>query len=177
MFNCYKNVHGSIFYDIERYFNSIGSFFKSVDKSNLDTGWWIVNPPFVLSVIEKIPNQIDKYFEFNYSKKIGFVIILPVWDHSGQEELCKYANNNPRYNPGEFNDIEAIKKLKASKYYKDHMIVTQEAMTYYNYFKDIYLNNVSASYIFLLNNETYNLKVKDSLIQLLGKQKNIVIDI
>lgn len=177
VFNCYKNVHGSIFYDIERYFNSIGSFFKSFDKSYLDTGWWIVNPPFVLTIIEKIPEQIDQYFEFNHNKKIGFVVILPVWDHSGQEELCKYANNNPRYNPGEYKDIESIKKLKNSKFYKDHMIVTQEAMVYYNYFKDIYLNNVSASYIFLLSNEAYNLEVKDSIIKLLGTIKNKVIDV
>ena len=68
--SCY--TYGSIFYDIEKYFGSKGSFFNM----DIIRGYYELNPPFVFSVIYNMFKKL--YLSLEKSKEgLLFVIIIP----------------------------------------------------------------------------------------------------
>lgn len=68
--SCY--TYGSVFYDVEKYFGSKGSFFNM----DIIRGYYELNPPFVFSVIYNMFRKL--YLSLEKSKEgLLFIIIIP----------------------------------------------------------------------------------------------------
>ena len=73
--NSSYTTYCSLFYDIEKYFGSLGSFFKTEIKA----GYYEINPPFEKDIIDNMFNKL--YSELNLAEKnkrpLLFFIIIP----------------------------------------------------------------------------------------------------
>jgi hypothetical protein len=86
-FNCYLDKYYSAFYDVDKAFGSLGSFFDNPPKK----GFAIAHPPtekhFINATINTILSQIKKY-------KIIYILGLPLWPDymktEGQKLIKKY---------------------------------------------------------------------------------------
>jgi hypothetical protein len=95
-FNHYYKYYCSMFYDIEKYFMSIGSF----NNVNFIKGAYMANPPYEMQLLN---NMVDKMHNSCKSNKdVLFMFGLPDWS---------------RYD----DDIYFIDRANKSKYYKWHI--------------------------------------------------------
>jgi len=78
MFNHYYDNYCSMFYDIEKYFNSKGSFFGI----SINSGMFMANPPYDNNLLDKMYNHIKKFH-----KKALFIMSIPQWDDYPLEYL------------------------------------------------------------------------------------------
>ena len=155
-FNHTTETYGSLFLDIECYFNSIGNFFDH----ELHEGVYEINPPFVTSVITK---SVEVALERLKSKKpIEFILVLPVWDYKGQQML-KNSCKNYRYEPGEYEEMKCFDSMNKSEYLKEHFIVCDEVMKYYDYFNNRTISHVSPTHIYYLTNTYVSFHKKNLL--------------
>lgn len=155
-FNHTTISYGSLFLDIECYFNSIGNFFDNI----LGEGVYEVNPPFVTSVIT---HSVDLILEKLKGKtKVEFILILPVWDYKGQQML-KNTCRNYRYEPGEYEEMKCFEAMNKSEFLKEHFIVCDEVMKYYDYFNNRTINHVSPTHIYYLSNTYVSYQKKNLL--------------
>lgn len=72
--NVYLDSYYSIFPDTDTIFGSRGSFFDA----DFPEGAYEVNPPFMISIIDKTVDKIFSFLELK-SKRYLFLIILPHW--------------------------------------------------------------------------------------------------
>lgn len=79
MINYYDTSYGSLFYDTDKYFGSIGSFFSIPNK--LFKGSIVINPPYVYDIMENTINYILKICNKKSEDKeyVRFFIIMPCW--------------------------------------------------------------------------------------------------
>lgn len=73
--NAYFSSYCSGFYDTDKYFGSVGSFFKFYPKS----GFYEVNPPFNEIVMQKMVEHIE-YLIYNSNNNLAFLVIIPKWN-------------------------------------------------------------------------------------------------
>jgi hypothetical protein len=78
MFNHYYDNYCSMFYDIEKYFNSKGSFFGI----SINSGMFMANPPYDNNLLNKMYHHIKKFH-----KKALFIMSIPKWDDYPLEYL------------------------------------------------------------------------------------------
>ena len=86
-FNCYLDKYYSAFYDVDKAFGSLGSFFDNPPK----TGCAIAHPPtekhFLEATIKKVLSEIKK-------NKVVYILGMPIWPAymrvKGQNLLEKY---------------------------------------------------------------------------------------
>jgi hypothetical protein len=148
--NCTLDSFCSIYVDIEKYFGSVGNFFKYELKS----GFYTFNPPYQVDIIENGFNRLFYYLE--HCKNIGFFITVPIWDNEGKSNF----NINEKI---KYNDFEIIYKIKKSKYLKLKLEIPKENFSYLDHnnynVKNITIQN---TYVFVLANYDDNFeKIKE----------------
>lgn len=127
----------SPFYDVEKYFNSKGSFFDMKFESGK---LYIFNPPFDEDLMKfasaKLLNELENIPD------LVIIITLPVWDSVSQKALNIRDNGM---------DFEAYEMLKNSKFCRDKSILHKNIHLYYNYFDNRFVS-VSYTHLLLLSN-------------------------
>ena len=82
----------SLYYDVEKYFGSVGSFFNT----NFLEGCYSFNPPYQKDIIDdgikKILNSLSnsKILEM----KLTFLITIPIWDIEGKNKMKELNSEN-----------------------------------------------------------------------------------
>jgi hypothetical protein len=146
--NSYFPNYCSIYYDIEKYFGSIGNFFNIVPVQ----GTFSVNPPYQKVIINLCINKILNCLD-NTVSNLTFIITIPIWDIKGKQ-IMKYIYNNElevqNINYGEF---EIINTIITSKYCKSYRMISKNQFTYIDYNYEIFKNKtIQNTYIIILSN-------------------------
>ena len=147
--NSHFRNYCSVFYDLEKYFGSFGSFFKMLPIS----GTFGFNPPYEKIIIEKGVNNILKLLNIaNRNKKdLSFVLTLPIWDKEGKEYMNNYNVNETIIDYGEFYIME---KIKTSKYFVGLRMITKDKFSYLDYNNQCYKDKtIQNTYIILLSSQ------------------------
>jgi len=97
-------TYGSVFYDIEKYFGSIGSFFQL----DIKAGYFEINPPFENNTMNEVFGRIHKFLE-NTDKGLLFITITP---------------------KRKLSDVPNLKKIKDSEYMKYHRFMKKDEFPY-----------------------------------------------
>ena len=143
--NSSTDIYCSLYYDVEHYFGSIGSFFNC----KIISGVYTFNPPYQVDIIERGINRL-LYFLNETNKDLTFFITIPIWDNYGKSIM----NNKTDIDYGDFKIINVIKK---SKYMKKIKMISKENFTYmdhnYHLFKNI---TIQHTYIIVLSNTNKN---------------------
>jgi phosphorylated CTD-interacting factor 1 len=141
----------SVYYDLEKYFGSVGSFFNIIPIK----GTFGFNPPYQKDVIN---NGIQKLFVFlnETSEELTFIITIPIWDYDGQLIM----NNKPNINYGDFGIINEIKE---SKYFRGLKMISKEKFTYIDHNFGLYKNKtIQDTYVIILSNKEINSSILDN---------------
>jgi hypothetical protein len=141
----------SLYYDVEKYFGSIGNFF------NIDILEGIVsfNPPYQSNVIEYGINKILSILE-NTNNKISFLITIPIWDTYGKNimEEQQSKNNNDNIDYGDF---DIMSKIFNSKFYYGKLMISKNDFTYIDHNFYLFKNKtIQNTYIIILSNYNNN---------------------
>lgn len=159
VFNHSYNSYCSLFYDIESYFGSKGSYFRIRPLE----GNFYVNPPFITNVINKSAIFILESLK-NTKLQLNYFIVLPTWDEHGKKLLREYCIKFNKFKEKyDDNDFEAILKLRNNIYLEKHLILCQDKVKYYNFFEDKDVTNITATSILLLG-KNMSTEMKDNLI-------------
>jgi hypothetical protein len=141
------NHYCSVYYDLERYFGSVGSFFNLIPLK----GTFGFNPPYQKDIIN---NGINKLFNFlnDTTEDLTFIITIPIWDYEGQELM----DNKPDINYGNF---EIITDIKQSKFFKAFRMISKEQFTYIDHNFGLYKNKtIQDTYVIILSNKEIDIK-------------------
>lgn len=149
--NSSTNKFCSLYYDIEKYFGSVGSFFNY----NITKGIYSFNPPYQTDIIER---GIERIFHFmdNTNEELEFIITIPIWDNDGKKIMEKNnsENNNNNIDYGDFN---IIKKIFDSKYFKGKLMVSKNDFTYIDHNFCLFKNKtIQNTYVIVLSNYENN---------------------
>lgn len=143
--NTFSKYYCSLYYDIEKFFGSRGSFFNIILKEGI---YWC-NPPYNNDIMTDCSLKLIKSLDNN---NIGFLITIPIWD----QETKKYIkdkilfNYNKEKNKELFKDYPIYYNLK--DYIKYELIIPQFKIPYYNYKEDQFINAIDTYIIFISNN-------------------------
>jgi hypothetical protein len=145
--NLNKNYF-SLFYDLEKYMGSLGSFFRC----KLISGNYLMNPPFETHIIDLAYYNIIKSLKKAQIKNRNLMIMswIPIFDKFGTEYLkthCKSLISKEkeiRYVDEKYKTIELLKKSKYIEYIKYLCI---ENIQYFDYHK---WNPGHATYSYLI---------------------------
>ena len=126
--NCTFQNYSSIYYDIERFFGSFGSFFNLTPIK----GTFGLNPPYQKGIIE---NSIIKALDHlddaeTNEKELTFIITIPIWDNEGKKAMKEEFNNELPQQNIDYGDFEIINTVKKSKYFKIARMIPKEKFTY-----------------------------------------------
>ena len=78
--NCRYDSFGSVFFDVDAAFGSLGSFFD-LDFLTIG-GCYQANPPFCESVIHQMGRKIQVSLTCNQDQPLMFVVFVPAWKES-----------------------------------------------------------------------------------------------
>lgn len=114
----------SLFYDIEKYFGSVGNFFELVPIK----GIYNVNPPLdsliTTMAMEKI---LDILVDNNNEEILGFIVYIPTWD---KETLIKKGKSGKL---NIYEDFPIYEKLKKSTFLLHDYDIINKKMIYVQY--------------------------------------------
>lgn len=129
VFNTFNNKYCSMFYDIEKYFGSFGSFYKFIPIK----GYYLMNPPFDELLIENAVSRVINFIN-QTEHKLSIMIWIPVWDKLGIQYIkqnCKKSFiSNHDYGP-----YIGLTLLEESKLIKSKKIICMDKMQYFDYLK------------------------------------------
>ena len=149
----------SIYYDVEKYFGSQGSFFNMTPIS----GTYGFNPPYQKDVMDKGIENILKSLEKADidNKELSFIITIPIWDKLGKK-IMKYNYPEKIVKPIiEYNEFSSIKLIFNSKYFKAKLMVPKDKFTYLDHNFHLYKNvTIQHTYILVLSTTNYNFQEK-----------------
>ena len=145
--NSYNKNYCSIYYDVEKYFGSKGSFFNLKCIS----GTYSFNPPYQINIINRGIKRIISFLDNSGRDELTFILTIPIWDINGKNEMKeKHKYNNYEIDYGDFDIINEVKK---SKYFIGLKMIFKNDFTYldhnFNLYKDITIQN---TYIIILSN-------------------------
>ena len=152
--NSTSNHYCSIYYDVEKYFGSKGSFFNSIPLK----GTYSFNPPYQTDVITNGINKLLLHLKYadNRNYKLNFIITIPIWDLHGKYIMSEFSLEDNK-NDIDYGEFEIMNTVKKSKYFKGFRMVRKEDFTYldhnYQLFKDITIQN---TYIIILSSDEKN---------------------
>ena len=156
--NTYHNKYCSLFYDIEKYFGSYGSFFSFKPIK----GSYSMNPPFDDMLITHASERMIE--ALNKSKKqISIIIWIPVWDDKGKEYLAKHCVGYKKRPSGIFKGYPGLDVIENSKMLQYKKIVCLKDMSYFDYMW--YRKRTAAhTYVLVIQNKgTFNKECIDGL--------------
>jgi hypothetical protein len=137
----------SIYYDVERYFGSIGSFFNITPIQ----GTYSFNPPYQYDIIndgiEKIILDLD-----NTTFNLSFIITIPIWDIEGKEYMATNMTENNN-NIIKYDDFNIINIIKQSKYFKGLRMISKDNFTYFDHNFYLFKNKtIQNTYVIIMSN-------------------------
>lgn len=140
----------SLYYDIEKYFGSMGNFFNT----NFLEGCFSFNPPYQKDIIDKGIKKILTCLNDSeiLDLKLTFLITIPIWDINGKNEMKKIncENNN---NKIDYKDMNIIKVIKKSKYFRGLRMISKNDFTYIDYNFHLFKNTtIQNTYLIVLSN-------------------------
>ena len=156
--NTHNKSYCSIFYDIEKYFGSRGSFFSFIPIR----GSYYMNPPFDNILMKNAADHIVEAMKKS-DKKITIFVYIPVWDNKGKqyiEKTCKYVGKISYDIYGGYPVLEILESSEMIQYKK---IVCLKDFTYFDYmwFKK---TTAAHSYVIVIQNEgTFDSKCLDEI--------------
>ena len=152
----------SIYYDIEKYFGSNGSFFNI----NPISGTYGFNPPYQKEVMDKGMYKILENLKVadTNNKKLTFIITIPIWDKLGKK-IMKYNHPEKIEKPIiEYDEFMSLKYVFDSKYFKAKLMIPKDKFTYLDHNFHLY-KNVTIQHTYILVLSTCNYKFKEILNQ------------
>jgi hypothetical protein len=152
--NCTFPNFCSIYWDLERHFGSIGSFFNIVPIK----GTFGFNPPYQKDIIEL---GIHKLFNFlnETTDNLTFIITIPIWDSHGKSVMKEIFNNELEKQNIDYGDFEIINEIKKSKYFRVIKMIPKEKFTYVDHNFELYKNKtIQNTYVIILSNSEINSK-------------------
>ena len=142
------NHYCSIYYDLERYFGSVGSFFNIIPKG----GTFGFNPPYQTDVIELGVTRLFKYLK-EATSKLTFFITIPIWDFEGRNIMKEQYNNELEKQNIDYGDFPIIKEIKESEFFKALRMIPKEKFTYIDHNFELYKNKtIQNTYVIILSN-------------------------
>ncbi len=153
--NSSSKYYCSLYYDIEKYFGSIGNFFNLKPIS----GTYSFNPPYQYDIISNGINNIIYHLD-NSSGKLAFIITIPIWDNEGKEYMANNMteNNNNIIN---YDDFEIMNIIRTSKYLKGLKMISKNDFTYMDHNFYLFKNKtIQNTYIIIMSNYDCNFMEK-----------------
>ena len=142
----------SIYWDLEQYFGSVGSFFNIIPLK----GTFGFNPPYQKNIIEKGIYKIFNHLD-NAKDNLTFIITIPVWDTHGRSIMKELFNNELEKQNIDYGDFEIINEIKNSKYFKKLRMISKENFTYIDYNFNLFKNKtIQNTYVIILSNISQN---------------------
>ena len=143
------NSFCSIYYDIEKYFGSVGSFFNMIPVK----GTFGFNPPYQTDIIELGINRILKYLK-EPTYELTFIITIPIWDLEGRAKMKELYNNDLEQQNIDYGEFPIIATIKQSEYFKAMIMVPKEKFTYVDHNFGLYKNKtIQNTYVIILSNQ------------------------
>ena len=144
--NSETDIFCSIYYDIEKYFGSIGNFFNIEIKKGIYT----VNPPYQKEIIT---NSVNKIFDFlSKYNDLAFIITIPIWDKEGKK-IMKENNMENNNDTIKYKDFSIMNKIKKSKYLSGIRMISKNDFTYLDHNFYLHKNKtIQNTYIIILAN-------------------------
>ena len=151
--NTSNNNFGSFFYDIDKYFGSLGNFFNI----NIKKGYYQVNPPFdkclINSIFAKIMDEL--LISENSKEPLLFCLIIP---HS-YFIINKYKNIKNKYNL-------CLNSNMYKMFFKYDILLKKEQFPYIRYnrtFNKTIVSPIVDTHILLLHNNYINTYVQNNV--------------
>jgi hypothetical protein len=147
--NFTQTSYCSIYYDLEYYFGSCGSFFNLIPSE----GTYSCNPPYQKEIIYKTIYKIFDHLKASCEKNLAltFIITMPIWDIEGQ----KILNDEAKIDYGEFNIISDI---KTSEYFRGLRMISKNDFSYLDHnFKLLKNKTIQNTYIIILSTVEINI--------------------
>lgn len=152
IFNHTLRYYFGLFPDLEQFFGCLGNFFNS----KIIKGFFLVNPPFTVLVINNTINHILEQLD-NTKENLTFLLVIPAWDNLDRAKLnekCKLKLQITNYE-----EKLELDKCKNSKYLRKYYLYCKDKYKYYNFLLDK-VSYFSATNIILLSNtnKEYNIE-------------------
>jgi hypothetical protein len=142
----------SVYYDLEKYFGSFGSFFNI----NPLEGTFGLNPPYQKEIIEaSLFKALESLEEAEKNNKLlNFIITIPIWDNEGRKQMKdEYNNELPQQNI-DYGDFDIVSKIKASKYHIITRMIPKESFTYIDHnFKLQKNKTIQNTYVIIISTD------------------------
>ena len=137
----------SIYYDLECYFGSVGSFFNIIPMK----GTFGFNPPYQKDIINIGINKLLQYLD-EY-QDLTFIITIPIWDLEGRKIMKELYNNELDKQNIDYGDFPIIDTMKKSKYFKLIKMIAKDDFTYIDHNFNLYKNRtIQNTYVIVLSN-------------------------
>lgn len=148
----------SLYYDVEKYFGSVGSYFRT----QFYDGCYSFNPPYQEDIINngilKILSNLKKSELFDM--ELTFILTIPIWDIDGKK-IMKETNNENNNNIIKYEDMKIIKVIKKSKYFRGLRMISKNDFTYIDYNFHLFKNKtIQNTYVIVLSNTDINFMKK-----------------
>uniref|UniRef100_A0A6C0CFG8 PCIF1 WW domain-containing protein n=1 Tax=viral metagenome TaxID=1070528 RepID=A0A6C0CFG8_9ZZZZ len=140
--NAVTQQYCSPFEDIEKYFGSLGSFFNF----RISAGIYFMNPPYdedlILSAMQKI------IAVFKTTIPITVVMVIPMWDVSGQEKYRGRVHIVKEY--------EALELIEKSGFIRSKTVLGYQSHLFFDYYTDCY-KVIADTYLIVASNTDYQI--------------------
>ncbi len=138
----------SIYYDLEKYFGSVGSFFNITPIK----GTFGFNPPYQKDIIDLGIKRLFGFLE-KTKENLTFIITIPIWDNIGRDYMkSNYANELEKQNI-DYGDFPIVNSVRESKYFKGLRMIPKEKFTYVDHNFELYKNKtIQNTYVIILSN-------------------------
>ncbi len=138
----------SIYWDLEKYFGSVGSFFNIKPVS----GTFGFNPPYQKDIIEIGINRLFEYLD-QTTQPLTFIITIPIWDLKGREIMKDIYNNELEKQNIDYGDFPIVQSMQESKYFKQLIMIPKDKFTYIDHNFELYKNKtIQNTYVIILSN-------------------------
>lgn len=145
----------SLYYDVEKYFGSSGSFFNFNPKH----GTYSFNPPYQSDIITKGVYRLFELLDNNNTncdddKRLSFIITIPIWDNIGKKIMKYKYPQKQAIEEIEYGDFDIISELNNSKFLKLKLMISKNNFTYLDHNFHLYKNStIQNTYIYVLSND------------------------
>ena len=148
----------SIYYDLEKYFGSVGSFYNMIPIS----GTFGINPPYQKDIIDYSIHKLFEYLD-KTNQNLTFIITIPIWDLEGKNFMKQQFNNELEKQNIDYGEFNIINEIKSSKYFKGLRMIQKEKFTYVDHNFDLYKNKtIQNTYVIILSNSQQNTNYLDT---------------
>ena len=154
--NATFNNYCSIYYDLERHFGSIGSFFDITPIK----GTFGFNPPYQTDIIT---NGLTRVLELldNTNESLTFIVTIPIWDAKGKKIMLEKYNNE-KYITIDYGEFKIIDTIISSKYFKEYKMISKDQFTYIDHNFLLFKNKtIQNTYVIILSNTNISKSIEN----------------